>query len=326
MIRRSRFFVLAALLAVAVWAGDADIFAGAPPAPKGYQTHEAARDALVKGEVKAIDRAPHIPDTIAIQKDVVYHSPGGAPQKLDLFVPKDLKAPAPLLVFIHGGGWRSGKKEDYLVYNIHFAKLGYVTASVEYRLSPADHFPAAVQDVKCAIAWLRAHAKENHIDPDHVAVIGGSAGGHLALMAGYADAPALECPDAPKGVSTRVQAVVNLYGVADCTAPIAIEAKSVVDFIGKPYAEAKELYEAASPLAHLTKDDPPTLTFHGTIDELVPVEQSERLHKKLTELGIPNYFDKIEGWPRTMDLAQPVNDRSRYVMEKFFEKYLRGGK
>lgn len=321
---RSSF--VAALLALASWAGDTDIFAGAPAAPPGYDTYEAARAAVMKGEVKAINAAPEIPDSISVTKDIPYHSGGDPRQALDLFVPKNLDAPAPLLVFIHGGGWRAGNKGDYLSYNVHFAELGYVTASVGYRLSPANHFPSAVQDVKCAIAWLREHAKENHIDPERVAVVGGSAGGHLALMAGYANAPELECPDAPKGVSTRVQAVVNFYGVVDCTVQRAIEAREVQDFIGKPYSEAKEAYESASPLIHLTKDDPPTLTFHGTIDELVPIGQADTLHAKLTELGIPNYYDKVVGWPHSMDVAKPVNDRCRYIMEKFFEAHLQAAK
>ncbi|MEA3365905.1 MAG: alpha/beta hydrolase, partial [Candidatus Hydrogenedentes bacterium] len=159
---------------------------------------------------------------------------------LDIFVPKDANTPRPLLLFIHGGGWSKGKKEDYLFYNIKFAKLGYVTASVRYRLTPDHVFPANVQDVKCAIAFLREHASKYQIDSGKVVTIGGSAGGHLSLMAGYVQDPALDCPGNDGGADTSVQAVVNIYGVVDCTTPVAIAAHQVQDYIGKPYEEAKK--------------------------------------------------------------------------------------
>ena len=115
---------------------------------------------------------------------------------------------------------------------------------------------------------------------------------------------------------------MNIYGVVDCTTPYAREAREVTNFLGATYAETPELFEQASPLHHLTKDAPPTLTFHGTIDELVPVSQADALHEKLTELGVPNYYDRIEGWPHTMDVVQPINDRVRYIIERFLDIHL----
>ncbi len=301
---------------------EASIFEGAPAAPPGYEDFQKAHAAVLSGKVPAINQAPTVPSDIEFRRGIVYASPGGVDLQLDLFLPAKTETSQPILLFVHGGGWRKGKKEDYLYYNIEFAKLGYVTASMQYRLSPEHHFPAAVQDVKCAIAWLKKNSAEINGDPGRVALIGGSAGGHLSMMGGYAQDPALDCPDLPEGLDTRVRAVVNLYGVADCTAPVAQTAQSVIDFIGKPYADAPEAYTQASPMHHLDKADPPTLTFHGTVDELVPVAQSDDLHKKLDGLGIPNYYDRIEGWPHTMDLAQPINDRCRYIMQRFFEKHL----
>jgi acetyl esterase/lipase len=298
------------------------VFAGAPPAPKGYATYEEAREAIRSGEVERVQPPSEIPEAIAFYDDVVYATHDGVKLSLDIFVPKDANTPRPLLLFIHGGGWSKGKKEDYLFYNIEFAKLGYVTASVQYRLTPDHVFPANIQDVKCAIAFLREHASKYQIDSGKVVTIGGSAGGHLSLMAGYVQDPALDCPGNDGDADTSVQAVVNIYGVVDCTTPVAIAAHQVQDYIGKPYDEAKEAYEAASPIHHLDPSDPPTLTFHGTSDELVPVSQADTLHAKLDELGIDNYYDRIEGWPHSMDVAKPINDRCRYIIQRFLAKYV----
>jgi acetyl esterase/lipase len=298
-----------------------DVFIGAPDAPKGFDSYLEAEAAMDSGEVAKVQQPEEIPDTIRFYDDVYYATHDGVELSLDIFVPTDATTPRPLLLFIHGGGWRKGKKEDYLLYNVEFAKLGYVTASVEYRLAPAHHFPANVQDVKCAIGFLRSHAGEYKIDPDVVVTLGGSAGGHLALMAGYAQDPALECPDVSAQTDTSVQAVVNIYGVVDCTTPVAIQAYQVIDYIGAPYAEAQAHYEAASPIYHLDANDPPTLTFHGTIDELVPVAQADRLHAALDSLDVMNYYDRIEGWHHSMDLAQPVNERCRYIIARFLNIY-----
>lgn len=306
------------------FSADSSLFDGAPPAPPGYEDHLKAQAAVIMGKVPIMSQPKTIPDTIRVTKDIVYASPGGNDLKLDVFSPTDRgDSLKPILLFIHGGGWTKGEKEDYLFYNVAFAQEGYVTASMQYRFSPAFRFPAAVQDTKCAIAWLKKHAAEFGGDPDRIALIGGSAGGHLSLMGAYSSDPSLDCPELPDGIDTRVKAVVNFYGVVDFTTSIAKDARELKKFIGKSYDEAPDQYALASPIHHLTKDDPPTLTFHGTIDELVPVAQADLLHQRLDDLGIPNYYDRIEGWPHTMDMAKPINDRARYIMEKFFQKHLK---
>jgi len=180
-----------------------------------------------------------------------------------------------------------------------------------------------VEDVKCAVRWIRAHAAEYSIDPDHIAVIGGSAGGHLAMMAGYSsDVPQLNGTCSADSVSSRVQAVVNLYGPTDLTTEYARTHKTTLSFFGQPYDSIPERYAQASPAAHITPDDPPTLIFHGTIDELVPVSQSDSLQKYLDKAGVPNQYHRLTWWPHTMDLAKPVNDYCQYYMNAFFEKYV----
>lgn len=316
----SSMVLLLCFAATAALAADG-LFNGAPEAPPGYEDHIKARAAVMMGKVPAIVPPTSVPDGIEVRKDVVYASRDGVDLKLDVFIPEKQNEAKSMLLFIHGGGWSKGKKEDYHFYTIAFAEKGYIAATMQYRLSPENTFPAALHDVKCAIAWLKKNADDLGGDPARIALVGGSAGGHLSMMGGYVDDDDLDCPDLPEGMDTRVRAVVNIYGVVDCT-PVAQAAHQVNDFIGKPYAEAANQYALASPIHHLTKDDPPTLTFHGTIDELVPVSQADALHVRLNELDIPNYYDRIEGWPHTMDLAQPINDRFRYIMERFFEKHL----
>jgi acetyl esterase/lipase len=172
---------------------------------------------------------------------------------------------------------------------------------------------------------VRANSSTYNINPDSIAVIGGSAGGYLSLMVGYtSDVPELEGDGGNPGVSSRVQAVVDLYGPTDLTTPVAIEAREVRNFLKKTYEEAPDLFLKASPIHYVTKDDPPTLILHGTIDELVPIEQSDALAAKLKELGVPVIYDRLEGWPHTMDAAQAVNERCRFFMDHFLKRYLPG--
>lgn len=294
----------------------------APPAPKGYPSLEMVKLAFFAGQIKPIEQPKSIPDEIQEYKNIEYQNVDGKSLTLNMYVPKNLKGPVPCLVFIHGGAWKKGKKEDYLFYNVHFAKLGYVTATVSYRLSGVAKFPAAIQDVNCAIRWIRAHAEEYSINPDQIGAVGGSAGGHLAMLAGFADDPELEGNGGHQDQSSKLQAIVNFYGVCDLTTDDVHGRSEPIDFFGKTIEEAPELYAQGSPLKHLTKDAPPIITFHGTIDKVVTVKQSDLLHEKLEEKGIINYYDRIEGWPHTMDLSQKVNAHCKYMIERFLEKHL----
>ena len=278
--------------------------------------------AVALGQLKLIEQPASVPESITEYKDVEYANVDGHSLQLNLYVPKHVTQPAPCLVFIHGGGWSKGKKEDYLLYNVAFAERGYITASIAYRLSKVAKFPAAVHDVKCAIRWLRAHAADYQIDPQRMAAIGGSAGGHLALMLGLADDPELEGNGGHVDQSSRVQAVVNFYGVTDATTERAKNAQQVIDFIGAKYADNAAAYHLCSPIEHVTSDDPPVLTFHGTIDELVPVSQALRLHEQLDQAGVVNALDVLQGWPHAMDIQVDVNRRCQYIMADFFKQHL----
>jgi acetyl esterase/lipase len=292
----------------------------APPPPGGYLTEKVLRLAHVLGQVKTIDKTVEVPPTVEQRKDIEYGRVGDQALQVDVYSPKGLVKPAPGLIFIHGGGWRGGHRRDYKIYTVAFAQKGYVAASICYRFT---HFPAAVEDAKCAVRWMRANAAELHVDPNRIAVIGGSAGGYLALMVGYtAGDKRLEGNGGHEGVSSAVQAVVDLYGPTDFDTPIGRDNKTVTDFLGKPFSEDPELYRFASPINHLNAKAPPTFVLQGTIDSLVPVEQSDILVEKLKKLGVPHWYDRLDGWPHAMDVVKPVNDRTQLLLLRFLETHL----
>jgi len=300
----------------------------APPAPSGYPTPNALYLAFALGRVHLIDHKGEVPlpGGVVEEKDITIGQAGDRPLQLDLYRPAEAAGdPVPGLVFIHGGGWKGGDRSDYKVYTVRFAEAGYVVATVSYRFSQEAPFPAAVEDVKCAVRWMRAHAGELGVDPDRIAAIGGSAGGHLAMMLGYApDEAELEGTGGNPGVSSAVQAVVNLYGPCDLTAPEARDNPLVTNFIGQSFAEAEGQYRLASPLHHLAAGAPPTFIIHGTIDDIVPVTQSDALAERLKALGVPHWYDRLDGWPHTLDLEAGNNARTFALIRAFLEARLGG--
>ena len=143
------------------------------------------------------------------------------------------------------------------------------------------------------------------------------------MLVGYSSNPELEGTGGHQGVSSRVQVVVNLYGPTDLTTSYATSNGTVINFLGgKKIEEARRQYELASPITHVTKGDPPTLIFHGTIDDTVPIAQADKLAEKLKATRVPYRYDRLKGWPHTMDLAEVINRRCRRLMTEFFKKHL----
>jgi len=295
-----------------------------PPIPQGYADEQAVMAAILLGRIKLIDaKNVALPDNVEEILDVEYGTGGEHKLQLDLYLPKGRSKASPAIIFIHGGAWKSGKRSDMKFYCVKFAEKGYVTATVTYRLIGEACFPAAVHDVKCAVRWLRANAAKYQVDPEHIVVSGNSAGGHLSMMIGYSDDPSLEGTGGNNNVSSRACAVVNFYGPTDLTTDFAKKQELVEAFIGgKTFDESPDAYRLASPLFHLTRDDPPTLIFHGTIDSTVPIAQADILAEKLKELKIDYIYERYDGWPHAMDLAEAVNQRCVYQMEQFFQKHI----
>jgi acetyl esterase/lipase len=254
--------------------------------------------------------------------DLVYSVPPGfRPLHLDLYRPRKSGGGAvgrPLVVFVHGGGWQAGHTRHSGAFAnwpgvlAMLASKGYVVASVEYRLSGEARFPAAIQDVKSSIRWLRSRSAQFGIDPTRVIIWGGSAGGHLAALAATsckveALAPVFlkegkPDPQSPLAAqSDCVQGLVTWYGVFDFVNaplgdPAAQSADPAVDrFLGCKPADCRSTAELASPVSHLDKDDPPALLIHGDLDKVVPIAQSEKFRDARLAKNIPTQFLKIEG-------------------------------
>lgn len=293
------------------------------PAPAGYPTLNAIYLAFMLGMIEPADlgKDQPAPANVAVEKDLVYGKVGDRDLMLDVYYPKVAPAkPVPMLVFIHGGGWSGGKRGDYQIYCNRFAEWGYVVATISYRFHQEAKFPACVQDTNAALRWMRAHGARFGGDPERMAVLGGSAGGYLAMMAAYAsDVPELQGDAGNPGVSSRVQAIVNLYGPSDLTTPEAQVAPQVTGLIGKSFAEVPETYKLASPLSHLDKDDPPTLIVHGTLDQVVTVLQSDALAERLKDLGTDYWYDRADGWPHTFDIVLTNFEHTSKVIRAFLQ-------
>ena len=228
-----------------------------------------------------------------------YSTPATGALLLDLYLPeKTPTQPLPVVLWIHGGGWKSGSKENCPL--TWLAAEGYAVVSINYRLSWAARWPAPLDDARAAIRWLRTHAARYQLDPERVAVSGGSSGGNLAGVVGTADAPAGET------VSSRVRAVLDFYGASDVlTMPPNVPGPGKTDadlananaakLLGGIVRDRPELARAMSTLHLVTRDDPPFLIIHGDKDDQVPLEQSQRLHAKLKETGVPSELIVLPG-------------------------------
>jgi acetyl esterase/lipase len=236
--------------------------------------------------------------------EIVYSEPKGfRPLTLDLYVPGTKGFPRPGLIFIHGGGWNSGDSRhagtfgDFPGLLATLAARGYVVASINYRLSGEAHFPAALEDVKTAIRWLRSHASDYNVDDTRIAIWGASAGGHLAALAGVTCGvaslePPVDSKDKPP--SDCVQAVIDWYGITDfetMAADLGISAPDKSeegDFLGcEPALCPVDIARNASPLAYIEAMSPPFLIQHGADDATVSPKQSQKLYDALRAKDVP---------------------------------------
>jgi len=260
---------------------------------------------------------------VRIEKNIAYL--GGDREELaDLYLPAEAKPgeKRPGVVIIHGGGWTGGVRDAKREINIGttLAENGYVGLSIDYKLQKKDApkiWPQNVHDCKTAVRWLRANAEKYQIDVDHIGVIGGSAGGHLAAMVGVTGPNDGLDPAGPYGEhSCAVQAVVDLYG------PMANSLKRIQTLIDPKNPKADELMRQITPLSHLDKNDPPVLILHGTADTTVDLADSEVFAEAMTKAGVVNELIVIPDAPHTFHL-QPKQRDLRPVVLGFFDKYLK---
>jgi acetyl esterase/lipase len=235
---------------------------------------------------------------VPVEVDIVYSKVGDKELKLDLAKPPEGKGPFPVVVCLHGGGWRMGNKREMKPWIQLLAKEGYVAASVGYRLAPDFTFPSQIEDCKTAVRFLRANAEKFGIDKDRFAAMGFSAGGHLVCLLGLTDETAgFEGKEHPKE-SSRVQAVVDYFGPTDFAGYAKDDTAQrgmIGPFIGAKFSENPAAHEKASPIKYVTKGAPPFLIFHGTKDLVVPIEQSRNLATKLKDVGTDVKIVEVPG-------------------------------
>lgn len=244
---------------------------------------------------------------IDVQRDVEFATPDGHPLRLDVYQPpfptqrepQTDGASRPLsaaVIVIHGGSWSGGDKSDFATYDRWLAANGRVVFDVEYRLANnTQQFPAQLADVKCAIAWVRNHAAQYHVDPERLALLGRSAGGQLALLAAYTANVPTPQTDSCNARETSVRAVISFYGPTDLAwdythpgRPDVIDTRHVLEnYLGGSPASAPQTYASASPIEHVSAQSPPTLFLHGGHDQLVRAENVERILPRLAAAGVP---------------------------------------
>ena len=234
---------------------------------------------------------PKIPDNVTFETGIEYAKPQGAePLHLNMARPKNAAGPLPAILCIHGGGFRAGKRDSYDGLCIRLASEGYVAVTMTYRLAPKHQFPAAVEDSKAAVRWLRANATRYGIDPNRIGVTGGSAGGHLAQFLGVtSDVRGFEGDGGNPEQSSRVNCVVNVYGPSDFTKSYgkSVDAAEVLPlFLGGNLQTALPAHLRSSPLYWVTPNAAPTLCIHGTEDKYVAHEQAVWIVDKLKAAGV----------------------------------------
>jgi acetyl esterase/lipase len=253
-----------------------------------------------------------------IAQDVTYHEMDGQELKMDVYIPPS-GGPWPCMIFVHGGGWTEGDKAPMAVVP---TEAGILVVSINYRMYPAYRFPAMIEDIKCAIRFLRGHAAEYNLDAERIVLIGHSAGGHLAALAGLVDTSTGWETGPYLDQSSRVQAVVVMSGPSDLkqSFPAWVEELKI-----KVFGEDK--LASSSPITYVRQDAPPFLIIHGDCDDAVPVKQAHMLHAALIKAGASSQLlimkNAGHGFEPVGGQVSPAVDEVFGIILGFFAQTLR---
>ena len=274
--------------------------------------------------------ASPVPTPSQLQIDLTYCTTSdGVKLTMDLYQPKKRLGPTPAVLYVHGGGWTGGDKSDGagLLFREALVRRGYSMAAINYRLAPKYSFPAQIEDVKCAVRHLRANAAIYNIDPERIGAIGGSAGGHLVSLLGTSGKDAGWDSGENSDQSSRVQAVVDMFGPSDLKLMLGGSSRRYALMIFNASSLDDPLLQTYSPVAYITPDDPPFLILHGESDQLVPLEQSQILYDKLKAAGVPVELVVVKNAghgfrPADGDIQPSMPELVKMVVD-FFEEYLK---
>lgn len=283
-------------------------------------------------EIVALAQGPRSeaqPSPSREERDVTYCIMDGVELKMDIYRPQGSTAPTPALLYVHGGGWTGGDKRSGAgtLDTAELVARGYLVAAVNYRLAPQYTFPAMIEDVKCAVRFLRANAEKYQINPDKIGAWGGSAGGHLVALLGTAD----ETADWDVGPyleqSSRVQAVVDMFGPTDLTVPFEGSNPRLMEQVFGTSDRNSETLKRASPVTWVSSDDSPFLILHGERDPLVPVSQSKIFYEKLQAANVPATLVIVKnaghGFTPMGGPISPTRPELTKMIGDFFEQYLK---
>ena len=234
------------------------------------------------------------PENYQSKIDVVYTTINGWNGRIDLYYNPTSADPTPIVLHIHGGGWNHGTKESQGGFSSYF-KAGFAVANVEYRLVRVAPAPAAIEDIRCALKYIKLHAKELNINPTKVIIEGGSSGAHLALMGGLLENDARFDGNCSEKTDMRVAAIISNYAPTDFTDMNSdmSKFKSLTNWLGEKANDAS-FRASVSPITYIKKSSPPVFIVHGNADPIVPYEQSVLLQKKLNEACVYNEFITVE--------------------------------
>ena len=240
--------------------------------------------------------ASHLSNTYRVVPNVTYGTANNRENKVDLYLPRGVDGPVPVLMYIHGGGWVGGSKEGNVLRLLPWLERGWAVVNVQYRLGAVSLAPAAVEDCLCALRWVIRNAERYDIDTSRIVTTGNSAGGHLALTTGMVPAAAGLDRQCPGNEELAVAAIINWYGITDVGDLLdGPNTKSyAVQWMGS-MPDRHEIAERVSPLTYVRSGLPPILSIHGDADPTVPYQHGVQLHEELSRVGVTNQLHTVPG-------------------------------
>ena len=288
----------------------------------------------------AIATPPPVPPDLEVTSGIETGKGGDTTLHAEVVRRKN-QTPTRAVIYVHGGGWAGGDYISDAARAYFLAQAGYLVASIEYRLSTAAKWPAQIEDCKLGVRWLRANAKQYHIDPDHIGIYGHSAGGNLVACMGTMEEPRFDGHGGYDGVSSKVQAVLDAAGPVDFRAGNFSDGSQYVSasqkdkdtgmlllLFGAPFAKIPDTYMDASPISHVRTGDPPFFIAHGEKDPIVSTAQATTFAAALEKVGVPVQLLIVKNGnhglgPLPQGLPPDPDAKGFRVMAvDFFNKYL----